>query len=242
LPKDNPSKTLGFFFQHLDATDDTVASDAFVELARASDADIVKARGVLDARRIRGWLSDAKTPDDRIGVYGMLLGLCGSADDARWLHTQLTTPNERTQANFGGLLTGLILLDAKTGWGLAERVLANPTRVLSEKLNVISALRFFQATRPVETKPAILACYQQVIAAGDLADVAIDDLRRWGWWELTERILPLYGPAPGTSPILRRGVVRYALQCPHPPAKTLIETVRTSDSKLLQQVEASLRK
>jgi len=48
LDDKDPAKKLAFFFQHLDSADPTIAADAFVEFARASDAEILKAAGRFD--------------------------------------------------------------------------------------------------------------------------------------------------------------------------------------------------
>lgn len=234
-------KRLGFFFQHLDSPDPTVSGDAFVEFARASDADIVTAKASLDRKKIRAWIADPKTPEERIGVFGLMLGLCGDKADAEWLHATLRAapPTERVSANLGGLLCGLILLTPEPGWKLTAEVLASPTRGFSDKLNAISAVRFFQATRPKESKDQILTCLKVVVANNDLADLAIDDLRRWGWWDLTPTVLGQY--AKHTAPSVRRGVVRYALQCPDEAAKQFVADVRTTDPMLVKKVEDGLK-
>src|SRR2546425_963558 len=56
------AENLPFFFAHLDDTDPEVASDAFLEFARASDADVLKAAAKLDPAKLRTWISDPKTP------------------------------------------------------------------------------------------------------------------------------------------------------------------------------------
>ena len=59
------AKKLGFYFAHIDSADATVATDAFLEFARASDADILKAaaKRFADAGDV-GWL------DRRPGASG----------------------------------------------------------------------------------------------------------------------------------------------------------------------------
>ncbi len=241
LDPNSVEQRLGYFFRQLDAPDPTVSADAFIEFARAPDADIVKARAYLDRKKIRGWIADPKTPEERVGVFGLLLGLCGDKADADWLLAELRAakPSERVSANLGGLLCGLILLNPEHGWKLTAEVLASPTRGFSDKLNAISALRFFQATRPKECKEQILTCLKVVVANNDLADLAIDDLRRWGWWDLTGTVLEQY--ARHAAPSVRRGVVRYALQCPEETAKRFVNDVRATDPALVKKVEDGLK-
>ncbi len=241
--KASPETRVGFFFRHLDAADPTVAADAFLEIARVSDADLVAAKAALDAKKIRTWIADQKVPDERVGVLGLLLGLCGDKTDTDWLTAEIVAakPTERVLANLGGLLTATVLLNPDRGWKLANDLLASPTRGFSEKLHVISTVRFFQATRPKESKDRILGCLRTLIANSDLADLAIDDLRRWGWWDLTPTILDAFGKPTHAAPVVRRGIVRYALQCPAAEAKTFVANLRTTDPTLVKKVEDGLK-
>lgn len=238
-----PESRVGYCFERLDDADTAVAADAFVEIARASDADIVKARAALDRKKIRAWIGSPKMPDERVGVLGLLLGLCGDRADADWLLAELRNPkpSERVLSNLGGLLTGAILLDPHEGWKVAADALPSPTRTFSDKLNVISTVRFFQATRPKESKDAILACLRELIANSDLADLAIDDLRRWAWWDLTPEVLAAYTKPTHAAPVVRRGIVRYALQCPDEKAKAFVAAVRAKEPELVKKVEDGLK-
>lgn len=234
---------LAFAFANLDSADATVSNEAFLEFARATDAELAKARTVLDRKRLRSWIADPKTPEERVGVYGLLLGLRGDKSDAAYLLAELRAakPTERVTANLGGLLGGAILLAPDDGWRLAAELLADPKRNFSDKLNAISTLRFFQATRPKESRERILACLKAVIANGDLADLAIDDLRRWQWWDLTATVLEQYAKPTHAAPAIRRGIVRYALQCPEESAKAFVADVRAKDPALVKKVEDNLK-
>lgn len=241
LDRADPVKALGFFFKHLDAPDPAVADDAFLEFARASDRDIHAAAGVLDRGKVRGWLADPKTSDERIGVYGMMLGLCGTRDDAAWLARELGRDPlpDRFVPALGGLTAGLIFLDPPAGWAVVERILKAPARSFTEKLSVINTLRYLHATRWAESKARVLECYATLIRAGDFADLAVDDLRRWGCWELTGTILEQFDRPTHAAPAVRRGIVRYALACPDAAAKAFVAAVRARDAELVRRVEES---
>ena len=234
---------LKFAFANLDSPDATVAGDAFLEFARATDAELVTAKAVLDRTKLRGWIVDPNTPEERVGVYGLLLGLCGDKSDADYLLAELRAakPGERATANLGGLLGGAILLAPDDGWKLATDLLADPKRNFSDKLNAISTLRFFQSTRPKESRKRILECLKAVIANGDLADLAIDDLRRWQWWDLTATVLDQYSKPTHAAPAIRRGILRYALQCPDEAAKSFLVDARSKEPDLVKKVESSLK-
>lgn len=239
-PRDTPAR-LRFFFRHLDSDNPTIADDAFLEFGKASDSDIVLAKKHLDPAKLRKLLQDPKTPVARLGVFAMMLGLCGNEHDANWLAAQtLVFPmEERFASNLGGILTGLTLLKPEAGWAATQRILAAEKQPPSERLSAIGTVRFFQGTRTADFKEQVLRSYRAVITQGELADLAIDDLRRWSWWELTPEVLAIYESK--NAPLFRRGVVRYALCCPTPEAKKFLATVRGKDPKLVATVEESLK-
>ncbi len=240
----DPAKQLAFFFRHLDHPHPAVAADAFLEFARAADADILKAAPGFDRAKLRTLIGDANTPVERLGVFSFLLGACGTADDAAFLAAMLTpTPTpDRASAAFGGLLAGYILLKPQDGWAFAATVLADGKRGYSERLSTVSTVRFFQATRPAESRPHVLRCCAALLPCGDLADQAVEDLRRWGYWDLTGSVLAQFGKESHAAPIVRRAIVRYALTCPADDARRFVAAVRQSDPRLVGDVEEMLRR
>jgi len=237
LDDKDPAKKLGYFFTHLDSSDPTVAADAFVEFARASDAEILKAAGRFDPAKLRKLIADPNTPADRLGVFAFVLGSCGGPADAAFLAGLLREPSERTSAAFGGLLAGYLLLAPKDGWALAAAVLGDEKRSFSERLAAVGTVRFFQATRPAECRAEVLRCCAALLPHADLADQAIEDLRRWGWWDLTADVLAQFGKPTHAAPFVRRCIVRYAISCPKPEAKAFLDAARKTDPKLVKAAE-----
>jgi hypothetical protein len=242
LDDTDPAKKLGFFFKHVDSADPTVAADAFIEFARASDVEIQKAAGRFDAAKVRRLIADPNTPVDRLGVFAFLLGVCGNQADAEFLAALLKQSPlpDRTTAAFGGLLAGYVLLAPKDGWAFTAQVLADEKRGYAERLSAISTVRFFQATRPAESKADVLKCCAALLPHGDLADQAVEDLRRWGYWDLTADVLAQFPKPTHAAPIVRRAIVRYALSCPKDEAKAFVAAVRRADPKLVRDVEEML--
>ena len=103
----------------------TIAADAFLEFATATDADILKAAKQLDAAKVRKLIADPNTPPERLGVFAFLLGVCGDAGRRRRSWPRSLTQNplaERTATAFGGLLAGLHPAAARrTGWSVRRR-------------------------------------------------------------------------------------------------------------------------
>jgi hypothetical protein len=242
IPGHDRVRQLAYAFRMLDSTDPAVAADAFLTLGKASDTELVEARSVFEPQRLRRWLRDPQTPEERIGVLAMLLGLHRHPDDAAVFTALLSeSPRpERISSNLGGILAGYLLVHPEAGWRTIEQLLAEGTVPFNERLAAIGTLRFMQATRGDDARPAILRCYRTLIRQGELADLAIEDLRQWGWWDLTADVLSIPRTVANPPPILRRGVVRYALSCPQPEARQYLTRLRQTDPQLLASVEESL--
>jgi hypothetical protein len=240
----DPAKQLGFYFRHLDHGQPAVAADAFLEFAKAADADILKAAPAFDRAKLRTLIAAPSTPTERLGVFSFLLGSCGTSDDAAFLAALLTAnpPTDRTSAAFGGLLAGYILLKPQDGWAFAATVLADERRGYADRLSAVNTVRFFQATRTAESKPHVLRCCAALLPCGDLADQAVEDLRRWGYWELTADVLAQFPKPTHAAPIARRAIVRYALTCPADETRRFITTLRQTDPRLVADVEEMLRR
>lgn len=239
----DPPARLAFCFKHLGAREPAVAADAFLEIAKTPDAELVKAKALFDPKAVRNLLSDPATPVERLGVFALLLGLCGSADDARFLAGELDRRPlaDRVRENLGGFQAALTLLQPAVGWQRTSDALTDPARPFDQRLSALGTVRFFQATRPAESRERILACYRGVLAHGDIADLATEDLRRWKWWDLTPDVLAVFDRPTHTSPLIRRGIVRYALCSPGDEGRRFVEAVRGRDPKLVAAVEEGLK-
>jgi hypothetical protein len=238
----DPIAKLGFFFKHLDSSDATIAADAFFEFARASDVEIAKAAKQFDAGKIRKLIATPATPVERLGVLAFLLGVSGGPADVPFLAGMLSEKplSERSASAFSGLLAGYILLNPKDGWQFAANTLGDSKQSFGVRLSAISTVRFLQATRGNDCKSDVLRCCSALLPDGDLADQAIEDLRRWGYWDLTADVLAQFAKPTHAAPIVRRCIVRYALCCPDEPAKRFVMAIRQSDPKLVQKVEEML--
>jgi len=240
-PRDTAGN-LAFFFKYLDASDPEVARDAFLEFAKATDVDILKAASRLDAGKLRGWLNDQKTPKERLGLYAMLLGACGKAADADLLRKLLDGQEERYSEAYDGILAGYLQRKPKEGWELAHAILADGKKPLSLRMAVLRTLRFYHAAQPKESRPNVLKAMRTVLVQGELADLAMEDLRTWKVWDLTKEVLACWGRKGFDSPLVQRAILRYALSCqPTTEAKTFLARRRSEDPDLVKEVEEGLK-
>jgi hypothetical protein len=238
-PRDSAAALL-FFFRYLDHSEPDLANDAYLEFARANDGEIGRVGARLAPERIRALMQNPRTPAERLGLYAFLLGACGQARDAALLRAMLDRPTERTGKALDGLLGGYIQMKPREGWQLAVAVLGNPRRPFPDRFAALRTLRFYHAWKPQETRPEVLRGLAVMLDQGDIADMAIEDLRRWQMWDLTGRVFAQFGKKSHSAPILRRAIVRYALCCPRPEAAQFLARLRKLDPQLIADVRESL--
>ncbi len=235
------SKILLYHFKYLDSKEPDVAMDAFLEFAKATDQEINQVAGQLAPEKLRKLLNDPATSADRLGLLAYLLGACGNKEDAALLSAMIAKNDDRSAGAMTGLLAGLIELNPDEGWKLIDRMLQDPKRPYGEKLSAISTIRFCEVCKPKDRK-RILRAYSMVIQDGDLADMAIEDLRRWQWWDLTGTILAQYGKKSHSAPLIKRCIVRYAMCCPEKDSESFVQARRLLELDVVKIVEEGLQR
>jgi hypothetical protein len=141
-----------------------------------------------------------------------------------------------------GLLIGWTLLDPMGGWAHIRALLDRPSSDFAVRYAALKAACFFQEKRPeVIGKKRFQEALVPALAQGDLADLAIDALRRKRCWDLTEPILSLHGKRTHAAPVIRRAICRYALQCPLPQAAAFIDRRRKTEGEMIAEVAEMLK-
>jgi hypothetical protein len=239
----DPVANLLFFFKYLDHPDKELATDAFMEFARAPDGLMGKVGPRLPADKLRTWVSDPAVPSERLALYAFLLGAAGNESDASLLTTMLNDNSDRVRSAQDGILSGLMNLKPKEGWDLAHTILHDGKRSLQQRLSVIRAVQFYHGWQPEKYRAQILKAADIIINEGELADIAIENLRRWEMWDRTREILGLYGKKGFDAPIMRSTLLRYALCCtPRDALVTrFLEERKKEDPDLMRQLEDELK-
>jgi hypothetical protein len=232
---------LEFAGRHLDHIDADVASEAFLELARADDPAVLAAAKRMDPKRIRKLIDDPQTPVERLGLYAYLLGACGTPAEAEWIKTVLKQPGDRFRGAMSGLYAGLIMIAPAEGWVMLNAILADTKRPYNERSAALNAVRFYRNANPQANRVQILAGLKALLPQGDIADLAVEDLRRWQMWELSPEVTALFGVKSHDAPLMKRAILRYALSCPDQVSKQMVATVRTTQPDLVKEVEESLQ-
>ncbi len=233
----SPAQRLGFYYQYLDNADPDIATDAFLEFAKTPDKDLADVTPKLNPEKFRKLLLDPKTTPEKIGLFSLALATAKNPKDADLLRGMIDNPTPKTQSGLGGLLCGLIQLEPEAGWKTVHAILGNKKKNFNERYSAYCAVRFYYNWKPKEFQAPIKAALN-VMLHSDMADLAIDSLRRWEDWDMTADILNLYGKQ-AQAPLMQRAIVYYAVCCPLPQAKTFLADLRkTKDgADLVQSIE-----
>src|SRR5207247_11387012 len=134
-----------------------------------------------------------------------------------------------------------IQLRPEEGWEQALATLRDEKKPFPVRFAVLRTLRFFHGWKPRETQARVLRGLAAVLPQGDLADLAIEDLRRWQLWDLTAPVLAQYGKKSHDAPLMRHAIVRYALSCPKAEATQFVAERRRQEPEVVKDVEESLQ-
>jgi hypothetical protein len=241
------AEALVFFARHLDSANEEVAGDAVEELAQAEHKDLRRAARCLSAEQLRRLLRDPKTAPVIVGMASVLLGLCGSEDDVKLLRKRIAKVSLNAPTPLDRLLVGYLLLEHKAGHGkraleLLHHYLGDRSLEFLARYAALRALRFFWNERPdVISRQDRLESVGLLLEDTDLADFAIEDLRKWHAWEMAGRVVELYGRETHQVPIIRRAIMRFALHCPVAQAQELVRVQRVADAQFVQDMEELLK-
>lgn len=209
-PEMPAAKRLAYFVNFLEFPDQLISNDAFGEFANASYKDIAAIAPKMPRDKIRNWITRPETPPTRLGVYGMLLGLCGKPEDAKVLAEKIAPNSEDYRLGVDGMISGYLLLTGTPGldnidtWKIKDQKVA-----FSETYAAIMALRFMHDFAGGKiANERILQSIRLVLDRPDQADLIIVDLARWNDWSIQDRLMQLYGKA---TPGVKRAIISYML-------------------------------
>ncbi len=212
------TKRLTYFFDFLESPDLVISSDAYSEFG---SADYKEVRALADSwasdaaksKQILGWLKDPNTRATRYGLYGMLLGHCGKPEDAKALRELLDDPKRSYTSGLDGVVAGYVMLDPKAGWEYLLGIIGDAKKDFSVRYAGLRAVRFFWESRPdIISKKQVLEAMKLLMDQSDLADLPIEDLRKWKQWEMVPVVLNYATrESHNTIPIVNRAVLKFAL-------------------------------
>ncbi len=237
-------KRLRFFFDYLDSPDLEISNDAYKEFSNADYKDYEDMAKDLPAQRVAKWLSDDKTPAFRYGLYASMLGHCGKPEQASILRKMLDDPAKRLGSGVDGMLAGYVMLKPKEGWTYTRDLLKDGKKEFMIRYAALRAVRFLWDSRPdLIGRKELKEGMGFLLDQGDIADLAIDDLRKRQCWDMTDRVLGLRTSKSYETPIVRRAILRFALGCKdkNKAAERYVAEQRKKDAQMVADAEELLK-
>jgi hypothetical protein len=242
--KDRPiGERLRFCFNYLNSPDVDVALDAYREFQKTDYKDYREMAKGLPAETIAKWLQDPKTPSFRYGLYASLLGHCGDpVKHGELMRKLVSDPEKRRGSGIDGMLAAYVMLKPKDGWKYIQNILGDQKEDFLMRYAALRTARFLWGERPdLVSRDEMVKGVALLLAHPDMADFAIEDLRRWGRWEQCDRVLALFDKESHNVPVIRRAVLRFMLQCPNPRAAAFVREQRQRDREWVSDAEELLR-
>jgi len=205
---------LKYFFEYLDNSDVQISNDAYMEFGNSDYKDFRDMAKTLPAARVTKWLNNPDTATFRLGLYASMLGHCGKAEDAKTLRALLDDPDKRAGGAADGVLAAYIMLDKKEGWDYLKGVLKDEKQEFITRFAALRAVRFLYLDRnDLVAKKDLVDAACLLLTQEDIADLAIEDLRRWQAWDRTDKVLAVVNTTPYKHSIVKRSILRFCLQC-----------------------------
>jgi len=203
---------LKYFLKHLEAEDKMIGDDAFGEFANAAYADVAKLAKELPQDKLRKWLTSKDVSPGRLGLYGMMLGLCGNDDDVKLMESKITEQTDDFRLGVDGIMGGYLLLTGDKGLELIEKEkLTNMKAPFSETYAAMQAVRFmWQYGDGRISADRLRQSMRLLLDRPELADLVIADLSRMKDWSVQDKLMKLYDDE-ANIPSVKRAIVRYML-------------------------------
>jgi hypothetical protein len=239
----DPARLLRYCFDYLEHPNADVAGDALNEFRLADETELRTVGRTLSANKLCCWLQNERLQPARASLYAFLLGLCGNRDDAALLRRLLERAvKQDSWPSLDGLLTGYTLLDPKSGWAFTRSLLKDPAHEFTVRYSALKSVRYLYTSKiGVVRNDDLLDGMRLLLDQSDMADLPIDDLRKWKCWKYTDQILGLAGRRGFDIPLVRRTLVRYALQCPDARARRFVDEQRKINPELVELAEETLK-
>jgi hypothetical protein len=208
-----PEKRLAYYLKYLEFADPDVAADAYSEFAGAPYKDVVALTKEMPREKLREWIVSSNVSPARIGLYGMMLGLCGTPSDLPLMEKKIVENVDDFRLGIEGVMGGYLLLSGEKGLEVIEKTKILDRKVpFSETYAAMQALRFMwtygNGVIPAERLKETM---RRLLERPELADLVIVDLTRWKDWGLQERLYKIYGTEEYSIPSVKRAIIRYMI-------------------------------
>ncbi|MBA4066242.1 MAG: hypothetical protein C0501_21505 [Isosphaera sp.] len=239
---------LRYFFEYLEDPDLVVSTDAYSEFGYAEYKEVREVAPKLPAATLLKWLKDPNTRGSRLGLYGLLVGHAGKPEDAKAVRALLDDKDRSYTSGLDGVLAGYALLDPKAGWEYVTGLIAKPDQDFPVKYAALKTVRFFWEFRPdVVSNAQVLAALKTLMDDHDIADMPIEDARKWKVWDLTPTVLGYAAKEDHIkTPIVARAILKFAIAASwadpkNAAAAAYVEEARKKDPNRVDFLERLLK-
>ncbi len=219
------AQRLQYFVKFLEHGDEMVALDAYGEFANAPYKDIAALRDQLPREKLHKWVTDPHTPPTRLGLYGLLLGLCGNEDDAQAMQEFILRPSQDYRLGLDGVISGYLLIAGERGLDVLDKAKlassvyrdADGTEheiPFSETYSVVGALRFMWTYGEDRvSKDRLRRSMRLLLNRPAIVDLVIPDLARWKDWQVCDRLFEMYGDEQFDQRAIKLAIVKFLYHC-----------------------------
>src|SRR5580704_8570336 len=114
---------------------------------------------------------------------------------------------------FERILTGYLKLQPREAWSYLRDMFADSKKDFLFRYYALRAARFLIDSRPdLVSKAEVVKAVSVMLMQDDIADLVIDDLRKWQCWDMTDKVLSLAGVKTRDAPIIRKAIYSFALK------------------------------
>lgn len=218
---DGKIKRLRYFVEYLQHSELAISNDAYGEFASAKYDTIKALREEFPREKLTEWIAHPDTPVTRMGLYGLLLGLCGDDASAAAMEKKILTPETSFRLGIEGVISGYLLIKGEDGLKVLENKIIKSTTwtssdgevkkvPFSEVFAVMQALRFMWTYEPDRiSKDRLKQAMHELLERPELSDLVIADLARWQDWSKQDRLMAMYDEEDYAIPSVKRAIIRY---------------------------------
>jgi hypothetical protein len=101
---------------------------------------------------------------------------------------------------------------------------------------------FYDYRSDIISKKDCVSAVCTLLEQSDIADLAIEDLRKWHCWDRADQVLAVVKSDAFKESIVRRAVLRFCLQCKdNKAAQAYVAERRKADAKAVEEAEELLK-
>ena len=237
---------LPYYLTFLENPEPLLSIDAWAEFANATYDDVKAVKDRMPREKLRQWIADPMMTPERLGLYGMMLGLCGNVEDAAFLEMQIGTvpPTGKDDEEFfrygtDGLMGGYLLLTGEDGVAFLEQTRLKPDVPTDSVHAAVQAMQFvWSYESSLIPQSRLKSSMRRLLSNNDLRILTITNLARWKDWECWPELELLFKDACVDDRATQRAIVRFAEECKKATSAdgSVLEIASVAD-KFLTQAE-----